>query len=292
MSIGFRTLEEDLLQAVEYIENDNYRDALPLLTRVVSFEPANATAHELWVMCHIHVGRLERAVELCDNGVARGLSPLTLTLEKSTALRLLERYDEAIAAAMIAATIDRTSPRPMRALAVAQLASGDNDAALQTYQTAAMRWPYDAAIRFELLDLAAELERHDLVIDNARAYLRVFEKDPDVLNMLGHAYAASGDFRHADKAFRDAARIDPDEPELHVNVLMVAAVSGNHQSFTSYMDRLAARDPELAALVASRAKLSLQDSRRRNAVGGSPTESAPTDSTPTRADQSHCEWQP
>ena len=256
MSIGIRTLEEDLLQAVAYIENDNYRDALPLLTRVVSFEPANATAHELWVICHIHVGRLERALELADDGLARGLSPLTLTLEKSAALRMLERYDEAVEVATIAATIDPDSPRPMRALAMAQFARGEKDAALHTYRQAAIRWPDNTTIRFELLDLAAEMERHDLVIDNARAYLRI-EKDPDVLNMLGHAYAATGDFRRADKAFRDAARIDPDEPELHVNILMVAVVSGNHHDFNTYFDRLAGRDPALAALVASKVDLSL-----------------------------------
>jgi tetratricopeptide (TPR) repeat protein len=263
MFVGMHMLEEDLRQAVEYIEHENYRDALHLLTRVASFDPANATAYELWVMCHVRVGRLERALELADDGLARGLSPLALTLEKSAALRLLGRYDEAIEAATTAATIDPASPRPVRALAVTQFARGEKDAALRTYRQAAIRWPDDMAIRSELLDLAAEMKRHDLVIDNARVYLRTFEKDPDVLNMLGHAYATTGDFRRADNAFREAAHIDPDESELHVNILMVAAVRGNHREFKAHFDRLCARNPELAALVARKVELSLQQFYKR-----------------------------
>src|SRR6266550_1764122 len=146
MSIGIHTVDEDVAQAVEYIENDHCHDALPLLARVVSFEPANATAHELWVVCHIRTGRLERAIELADEGLARGLSPLTLTLEKSAALRLLERYDEAVEVATIAATIDPDSPRPVRAVAVTQLARGETGAALNTYQQAVIRWQDDPAI--------------------------------------------------------------------------------------------------------------------------------------------------
>jgi len=92
------------------------------------------------------------------------------------------------------------------------------------------------------------------VREAAREYLRRFEPDPAVLEMLGHACAEEGDFRRADRAFRDAARLVPDAVELHVNVVLLALRTGDQKGGTSYVDRLARVNPELAGEVLAQAR--------------------------------------
>jgi len=65
--------------------------------------------------------------------------------------------------------------------------------------------------------------------------------------------------RRADRAFRDAARLEPDELEHHVNVLLVAALSGKEKDFDVYLERLESYDPELAAEVADQVDLLLAE---------------------------------
>lgn len=63
-----------------------------------------------------------------------------------------------------------------------------------------------------------------------------------------------GDFRRADRAFRDAARLAPDAAELHVNVALLALKTGDQKGGTSYVDRLARVNPELAREVLEQAR--------------------------------------
>ena len=58
---GIVTTDEEILHAIEHIENDDFQVALPILSRAVAFQPNNALAYQLWIMCHIHLGRLEKA---------------------------------------------------------------------------------------------------------------------------------------------------------------------------------------------------------------------------------------
>jgi len=208
MSSGFQTTEELLSDAIDLMDDHEYGAALPLLTRVVSFEPKNEVAYELWVNCHFHLERFERVLELADAGLANGLAPVGLHIAKANVFRVQQREDEAFLAARAALDADPSSPSAI--LAMIEIASGSG--------------------------------RTPLVIEHARNYLRLFDKDGEVLYLLAKAYLEQGDHKRADRAFRDAAEIDPESIDNHVGVLVVANLTGNHEAAVRYLERL---DPEL-----------------------------------------------
>lgn len=246
---GIRTTEDDLFHAMDHIDEEEYGSALGILARVVSFDPANAFAYELWTMCHVRLGMFERAVQIADAGLSRGLSPVALHVQRSSALLELNRLDEAREGALSAMAADPESSAAVRMLAAVEMACGSHDAALRAYEEFLQRQPEDEPANFALVELASKLERVELVIRYAREYLRRFDKDPEVLSALGQAYVDTNDLRRADRAFRDAAQMEPDEVDHHLNVLMLALYRGNDKEFDSYVDRLHSHDPELAEAV-------------------------------------------
>lgn len=254
MISGIRTAEEDLLHAIEHIDYGEYDGALPILSRVVAFAPSNALAYELWVVCHMRLARIDRALELIDAGIVGGIAPVRLNIHKSAALRALGRFDEAAEAARVALAAEPASSDGIRALAAVEFARGSGDAALRIYQEALKRSPDDEDVHFALITLASELERSDFVI-SARQFLRRFDRDPEVLSMLGQAYVALSDLRRADRAFRDAAHLVPDDVGHHVNVMMVALLAGKENDFEAYLERLDVWNPELAEAAAHQVQL-------------------------------------
>ncbi len=250
MSTGIRTSDDDLREALDHVADGDFHAALPYLARAVAFDPSNEAAYELWVACHTNIGREARAIELADEGLARGIAPVDLQIQKSRALRLLGRFDEAIQAATAAMKLDPLSAHAVDALAAIEIEREQFDAAIEIYEGALRRNPDDEQTHFTLLELLGTLERYDRGIEVARDYLRKFEKDPMVLEMLGRAYLATKDYRRADRAFRDAARMEPDEVRHHVNVGIVALAQDNPDALDRYLDKLAERDEELSAQVA------------------------------------------
>lgn len=238
----------DLAKAMRLVGEEDYADALPLLARVVAFGVPEVAvpAYEVWTRCHLQLGRTERALQLADEGLARGILPFELQLVRAEALAALERYDEGIAAAEAAQELDPDSPDPIQTRADIELERGRPEAALQLLQDALRRHPDEEELHFTLLEAAEELGRSELVIESARDSLRKFGKAHDVLAMLGDAYLRTGNLRRADRAFRDAAELEPDFVALHIGVLAVAMATKNDAGYDAYLDRLREYDPELA----------------------------------------------
>ena|SRR5437667_12353856 len=42
-----------------------------------------ALAYQLWIMCHIHLGRLEKAFELTETDLSHGMPPVMLNIQKT-----------------------------------------------------------------------------------------------------------------------------------------------------------------------------------------------------------------
>ncbi len=243
---SLRTVDDDIADALHLLDDFDFEAALPILGRAVAFAPENALAYELWVFCHLHLGRFERVLQLADEGLGRGLAPASLHLDKALAFLELQRLDEAAAAADAALALDPELVQAIRLRAQVEVDRGEHEVALQLLQKAMHEYPDDIEVHDALLTLADQLDRYPLVIEAAREYLRKFEKDPEVLEMLGHAYAATRDYRRADRAFRDAAHLEPDEVSHHVNVLMLALTTNNVAAHDAYLARLAEHDPEMA----------------------------------------------
>ena len=213
---GFHSTEELVNEALGLMQKKDYGAALPLLSRIVAFEPERPYPYLLWVLCHIKLGRAERALELADEGLAKDFAPADLHVQKALAYRELGRDDEALRAAQTAIDMD---PEFSDAWSV-------------------------------LIELFADLDRPALVIEHAREYLRRFDKEPDVLTYLGHAYADQKDYRRADRAFRDAALLEPEIVERHVSVVLNLLLMNDEAASERYLDRLGESDPQLADDVA------------------------------------------
>ena len=54
----------DIAKAMRLVDDEDYEEALPLLARVVAFGPpsVSAPAYHLWALCHVRLGRMERAL--------------------------------------------------------------------------------------------------------------------------------------------------------------------------------------------------------------------------------------
>ncbi|HET7435834.1 MAG TPA: tetratricopeptide repeat protein [Thermoanaerobaculia bacterium] len=246
---GLRTIDSEVTEALDLMAEGLYADAQPLLARAVAFAPSDERAYELWVGCHLHMGAAARVIALADAGILRGLCPASLHTLKAFAFSALQRNDEARVAAETALALDPTSSTAVEALAAAQVALGQTAAAVETYQQAIARIPEDPDLHFALLELLRDLAAGDTLIESARAYLRKFEKDADVLSILGHAYLEKLDFRRAERAFREAAEIEPDDVERHVDVLISIYGGGQPGRGERFLEALTDRDEELAEQV-------------------------------------------
>jgi tetratricopeptide (TPR) repeat protein len=267
VTTGIRTSNDDFLAAVDHLAAADFEAALPLLARVVAFDPANEDAYVLWVACHAGLSRNARAIELADAGLARGIAPPDLHLEKGRALRALGQLDEAARAASAALELDPLFSDAVLALARIEMERSNFDEAMAVYEDALRRNPADEEVHFALLELLRDQDRYPRLIESARDFLRTFDKDPDVLGMLGHAYLATGEHRRADRAFRDAARLEPDVVEHHVNVTMLALLINDRQAYDIYLDKLAEQDEDLAEQVARETSLLLEEMVREAREG-------------------------
>ena len=243
-----QTILGDIDDAMRRVGAEDFEGALPILARVVAFGPEEVSgpAYPVWALCHVRLGRMERALQIAEEGLARGILPGEMQLIRADALRVLERYDEAAAAAEAACALDPDSPAPLEMRADIELDRGRPEAALDLLLEARRRHPDDAGILAVLIEVADELHRHALVIEAARDFLRKVGRDAEVLAALGRAYVETRDYRRADRAFRDAAQLDPENVRHHISVLLVAVLTKNDAAADAYLDRLGQRDPELS----------------------------------------------
>jgi tetratricopeptide (TPR) repeat protein len=260
----------DIKDATRRVEEEDFEGALPILARVVAFGPNDVAepAYQLWALCHLRLGRIERALQIADEGLAKGFLPFELQLVRAEALVALDRFDEAAAAADAAHELEPDAPDPVHMRATIEIDRGDLDTALPLLTDARRRYPDDEAIHFALLEVAEALQLSPLVIESARDYLRNFEKGCDVLAMLGRAYLRTEDYRRADRAFRDAAELHPEELQHHMEVLMVAVMTNHDAAYDAYLERLARRDPELAEEAARKMGEALSEAGRPAEPGG------------------------
>jgi tetratricopeptide (TPR) repeat protein len=250
MEDGIRTAAEEFDIALDHIDEGEYGLALPILSRLVAFEPDNDEIHEAWIEAHLGLGRYARAIEIADAGIAAGRPRAPLEFWK--ALVYMEQKDvaRAEAAARAAIAAERAYPPAIALLCELLVRQNRHAEALELSQRAAAEHPDDEDLALEVIRVAEEMELHQIVVDSVHAYLKRFGRRADVLTLLGNAYFDLEDYRRADRAFRDAAALEPDVADHHFNVVMAAIMAGNETAADAYLDKLAKRDADLADEVA------------------------------------------
>jgi tetratricopeptide (TPR) repeat protein len=248
---AIQTVDEEFLHAIDHIGAGEYALAFPILARLVAFQPRDQRIFEAWIEAHIGLERYAKAVEIADAGLAEGRPAGALQFFKALVYATQDDLERAEAAAR--AAIAAEPPYGAAVVLLSSiLAKQDRFAeALDLCQRAAVRNPDDEELAFHVVSLAQEMGLHQLVVDSARAYLKRFGRQADVLSLLGSAYADLKEYRKADRAFRDAAALEPDEADHHFNIVMLAIQAGNEAVADSYLDKLALRDELLADSVAA-----------------------------------------
>jgi tetratricopeptide (TPR) repeat protein len=239
MGDAIRTSEDDFLEAIEHMNAGEYDLALPILARLVAFEPDDNEIFERWIDAHIGLGRYQRAIEIADAGIAQGRPSEALEIWKALAYKKLGDLERAEAAARASWAADPSFSAPVIFLSTLLREQERYDEALEICRRAAEQNPEDEDLAFEAVEAADGTERADLVIDLARSFLKRFGKRDDVLSLLGGAYADRKEYRKAERAFRDAAALEPD-------VVMTMYTGGDERGGDAYLDKLAERDEELA----------------------------------------------
>jgi Flp pilus assembly protein TadD len=124
-----------------------------------------------------------------------------------------------------------------------------NEEALDICRRAAAANPDDDDLALRVIEIANALHRPELVADSARSYLKRFGRNAAVLSHLGNACLDLKEYRKAERAFRDAAALEPDVAGHHFNIVMLSILRGDEAGADAYLDKLASRDEELADAV-------------------------------------------
>lgn len=109
-------------------------------------------------------------------------------------------------------------------LAYKQLASiyqeqGNRDEAIVILEQGLNALSYSYELYIEYMKALISMEQYDKIIDSfKKASLREAEYDPEIWNNLGTAYAKTGQFDEAIKAFEIGLSLDDKHPELYNNI--------------------------------------------------------------------------
>lgn len=250
MDDSIRTTDDEFLEALDHMQAREYALALPILGRLVAFEPADDEIFETWIDAHIGVERYQKAIEIADAGIAQGRPRASLELWKAVAHRKLEQPEQAEAAARAALAVEPTFGAAIMFLSSILEQQNRHQEAFEMCRHAAAENPDDETLAFHAISLADEMDLDEVVVDAAHAYLKRFGKSAAVLSLLGGAYLDLKEYRKADRAFRDAVALEPDVADHHFNIVMAAMIRGDDAAADAYLDKLASRDEDLADRVA------------------------------------------
>lgn len=251
MEDGIRTADEELEEARTLTHAGMPALALPILGRLAAFDPDNDEIREAWISAHVDLRRYQKVLEIADAAIARGRERPRFEFWRAVAYDGLKDPERAEACARAALAAEPSYSAAIVLLSLLLANKNRHAEALELCQRTAAEYPENYEVAEQAIALALEMELHGVVVDSARAYLRRFGRNAAVLKHLGSAYLELKEFRKADRAFRDAATLEPHVAEHHCNVMLLAILTGDMAGAEAYLGRLAARDEQLADAVAA-----------------------------------------
>jgi putative PEP-CTERM system TPR-repeat lipoprotein len=97
-----------------------------------------------------------------------------------------------------------------------------------------------------LLGIQQQLKdkKYDAALDEAKQLLKKLPDNPDLLALMGLAYAAKGDNSQAKTAFEKVLKIDPGNPNAAMNLARMASQSGNLAEEKGYYRQIIDHHPD------------------------------------------------
>jgi tetratricopeptide (TPR) repeat protein len=248
---GIRTADDEYDEARGLMESGQPALALPILARLVAFEPRNDEILEAWISAHLDLERYQKVIEIADAAIAAGRDRARLEFWKAVAYDKQNQPESAEACARTAVAIEPGYSAANILLTLLLEKQDRNEEALDICRRAAAANPDDDDLALRVIEIANALHRPELVADSARSYLKRFGRNAAVLSHLGNACLDLKEFRKAERAFRDAAALEPDVAGHHFSIVMLSLLRGDEAGADAYLDKLASRDEELADAVAA-----------------------------------------
>ncbi len=221
--------------------NGDEATATKVYTDILTSYPDDASSRARLAELSRRRGELDRAIELSREALFR--DPKTLQAFKTMMLVYTEQKQYALARliALRASKIDDADPEIFYTLGTINLAEKEPAKARVQFKKAADARPDYLPAQYQLCRMAFEQEDYQGAEEHLRRILQANGKNVDALVNLGVAYKGMGQLDKAMATYDEAAKVNPELPELLLNRGIIIGLKGDPEKaislFKSYIAR-------------------------------------------------------
>lgn len=254
-------------------------DARTLLEQVLARDPNQLTALNLLVSADLQEKQPDKALALIQTQIAKSPNNPTLYTDMGALQMQLKNFPAAQENAQKALALDKSYQPAIQVYAQAQLAQGNTDGAINTWQKWSDAHPDDARAAMLLgtleetkgdLNKAIEYDKKALKLDpsqavaaNNLAYLmietngnsdvalgyaqtarRLLPNSPDTADTLAWVYYHKGTYSLAKDLLEDATKAEPANASIHYHLGMTYIKLGNKADAATQLKKAAALTPD------------------------------------------------
>jgi tetratricopeptide (TPR) repeat protein len=224
--------------------NGDEATATRVYTDILSQNPDDASSRARLAELSRRKGDLEKAIALSREALFR--EPKTLQAYKTMMLVYFEQKQFAMARliALRASKIDDSDPEIPYTLGLMNLAEKDSISARVNFKKAVAARPDYLPGHFQLCKMALDQEDYQGAEEHLRRILQANGKNAEALLDLGVAYKGMGQLDKAMATYDEAAKANPDLPELLLNRGIIIAIKGDPEKAISMFKQYIARKSE------------------------------------------------
>jgi Flp pilus assembly protein TadD len=206
----------DLL-GISYDSQDRFEEAQQAFRKAIALAPRGAGFHNNLAISFAHSGKTGEAITEFQNAVRLDVHNEFANGNLADYYVKEKNYRRALYYLRNARADQSTDPSLVYELAQAYFGAGETKPALQTVARLWKLAPSDARIRFALGLLLAQHDQYAGAVEQFEA-VAVQERDFAVYQNLGLAYSKLGRLPEAQRAFEQALRLDPSNPEPYFGI--------------------------------------------------------------------------
>lgn len=221
--------------------NGDEATATKVYTDILTQYPDDASSRARLAELSRRKGDLEKAITLSREALFR--EPKTLQAYKTMMLVYFEQKQFAMARliALRASKIDDGDPEIPYTLGLMNLAEKDPISARLNFKKAVAARPDFLPAHFQLCKMALDQEDYRGAEEHLRRILQANGKNAEALLDLGVAYKGMGQLDKAMATYDEAAKVNPDLPELLLNRGIIIALKGDPEKALSMFKQYIAR---------------------------------------------------
>ncbi len=198
---------------------------------------------EYWIDKQMGERKFKYVLEIVEQAMTYTRRPASILVWKALAHANLNQFGDAELAARAALERDPHSESGVITLATILLRTGRGDHAIDVCDEFLARHSNSDQVAKHKIDMARAVAK------SARQHIRKFGPDGGALTQLANAYIQLGEYDAADRAYRKAAKLEPDVADHHFGIVMVAHLRHDEATAEEYLKALKSRDEVLAKRV-------------------------------------------